>query len=166
MKKILLFLMLIAPVAAFAQKFGHVRSMEIVTILPEYEKAQKDMQAMQTMYEDEMKRTADEMKKKYKEFQEDKDKLSENILARRQQELQELNDKAIQFQQDAQQNLQKKYNELMEPILKKVEEAIKAVGQEGGYVYIFDLNSVNIPWVNSQLSDDVTAKIKKKLGLK
>ena len=28
--------------------------------------------------------------------------------------------------------------DMMEPIYKKIEDAIKAVGQEGGYTYIFD----------------------------
>ena len=40
----------------------------------------------------------------------------------------------MQFQADAQQQLQKAYAEMMEPIYKKIDDAIKAVGQEGGYV--------------------------------
>jgi outer membrane protein len=92
--------------------------------------------------------------------------LPKNIQERRQKELQDLNDKGLQLQQDAQQQLQKSYNEMMEPIYKKVEDAINAVGKEGGYIYIFDLNRTDIPYVNEAASTDVTSAIKAKLGLK
>lgn len=55
---------------------------------------------------------------------------------------------------------------MMEPIYKKFEDALKAVGQEGGYIYIFDLNRTDIPYVNETQSTDVTAAVKTKLGLK
>ena len=71
----------------------------------------------------------------------------------------------MQMQQDAQQDLQKSWMEMLEPIAKKIDDAIKAVGQEGGYVYIFDLNATQIPFVNETLSTDVTGAVKAKLGL-
>ena len=70
------------------------------------------------------------------------------------------------MQQDAQQQLEKSWMEMMEPIAKKIDDAIKAVGQEGGYVYIFDLSQVNIPYVSETLSTDLTSTIKAKLGIK
>lgn len=166
LKKITLLLLLIAPMSLFAQKFGHVKSMEIVTAMPEYTKAQTDIENMRKQYEDEIKRATDELTKKFTEYQQEQANLPKNIQERRQKELQELNEKGMQFQQDAQQQLQKSYAEMMEPIYKKVEDTIKAVGQEGGYVYIFDLNRTDIPFVNESLSTDVTATVKTKLGLK
>ena len=166
LKKIALLLLLIAPMSAFAQKFGHVKFAEILTVMPEYTKAQTDIQAQQKQYEDEMKRASDELTKKFTEYQQEQANLPKNIQERRQKELQELNEKGMQFQADAQQQLQKAYAEMMEPIYKKIDDAIKAVGQEGGYVYIFDLNRTDIPFVNESLSTDVTPAVKGKLGLK
>ena len=166
LKKIALLLLLIAPMSVFAQKFGHVKFAEILTVMPEYTKAQTDIQAQQKQYEDEMKRASDELTKKFTEYQQEQANLPKNIQERRQKELQELNEKGMQFQADAQQQLQKAYAEMMEPIYKKIEDAIKAVGQEGGYVYIFDLNRTDIPFVNESLSTDVTPIVKGKLGLK
>ena len=137
LKKIALLLLLIAPMSVFAQKFGHVKFAEILTVMPEYTKAQTDIQAQQKQYEDEMKRASDELTKKFTEYQQEQANLPKNIQERRQKELQELNEKGMQFQADAQQQLQKAYAEMMEPIYKKIDDAIKAVGQEGGYVYIF-----------------------------
>ena len=166
LKKIALLLLLIAPMSVFAQKFGIVKFAEILTVMPEYTKAQTDIQAQQKQYEDEMKRASDELTKKFTEYQQEQANLPKNIQERRQKELQELNEKGMQFQADAQQQLQKAYAEMMEPIYKKIDDAIKAVGQEGGYVYIFDLNRTDIPFVNESLSTDVTPAVKGKLGLK
>lgn len=166
LKKIALLLLIIAPMSVFAQKFGHVKSMEVITVMPEYTKAQTDIQAQQKQYEDEIKRATDELTKKYTEYQQEQANLPKNIQERRQKELQELQEKGMQFQQDATQQLQKAYTDMMEPIYKKFEDALKAVGQEGGYIYIFDLNRTDIPYVNETQSTDVTAAVKTKLGLK
>ncbi len=168
LKKIVLLLLIAAPMSVFAQKLGHVKSQEIMTVMPEYSKAQTDIQAMQKQYEDEMKRASEEFQKKFEEFQKEQETLPQNIRDRRQKELQDLSDRGQQFQQDASQQLQKKWQELMDPIVKKIDDAIKAVGQEGQYIYIFDLTTqgTNIVFVNESLSNDVTAAVKAKLGLK
>ena len=165
LKKIALILLLIAPMSVFAQKFGHIKSQEILNIMPDYTKAQNEIKAEEKQYMDEIQRASDELNKKYAAFQEEQANLPQNIKDRRMKELQELNEKGMQFQQDAQQQLNQSWMQKLEPIAKKIDDAIKAVGQEGGYVYIFDLNSTNIPYVSQTLSTDVTGAVKAKLGL-
>ena len=165
LKKIALLLMLILPMSVFAQKFGHIKTQEILIAMPEYTKAQTDIQTMQQQYDDEMKRLGEELNKKFAAYQQEQANLPKNIQERRQKELQELNERGMQMQQDAQQQLQQSWMQMLEPIAKKIDEAIKAVGQEGGYVYIFDLNATQIPFVNETLSTDVTGAVKAKLGL-
>ena len=157
--------MLILPMSVFAQKFGHIKTQEILTAMPEYTKAQTDIQTMQQQYDDEMKRLGEELNKKFAAYQQEQANLPKNIQERRQKELQELNERGMQMQQDAQQQLQQSWMQMLEPIAKKIDDAIKAVGQEGGYVYIFDLNATQIPFVNETLSSDVTGAVKAKLGL-
>ena len=165
LKKIALVLLLIAPMSMFAQKFAHFKSMDIIPVMPEYAKAQTDIQAIQKQYEDEIKRASDEFNKKYAEYQQEQKNLPQNIQERRQKELQELSEKGMQFQQDAQQQLQKSYADMMEPIYKKLEDAVKAIGANGGYMYVFDLNRTDIPYINESMSKDVTNDIKTKLGI-
>ena len=157
--------MLILPMSVFAQKFGHIKTQEILIAMPEYTKAQTDIQTMQQQYDDEMKRLGEELNKKFAAYQQEQANLPKNIQERRQKELQELNERGMQMQQDAQQQLQQSWMQMLEPIAKKIDDAIKAVGQEGGYVYIFDLNATQIPFVNETLSTDVTGAVKAKLGL-
>ena len=164
-KKIAFLLLLIAPMSLFAQKFAHFKSMDIIPVMPEYSKAQTDIQKMQKQYEDEIKRASDEFNKKYAEYQQEQKNLPQNIQERRQKELKELSEKGMQFQQDAQQQLQKAYGDMMEPIYKKLEDAVKSVGSTGGYTYIFDLNRTDIPYINEAQSKDVTNDIKTKLGI-
>ena len=151
LKKIALLLLLIAPMSVFAQKFAHFKSMDIIPVMPEYTKAQTDIQALQKQYEDEIKRASDEFNKKFAEYQQEQKTL--------------LSDKGMQFQQDAQQQLQKAYADMMEPIYKKLEDAVKAIGAAGGYTYVFDLNRTDIPYINDTMSKDVTNDIKTKLGI-
>ena len=165
MKKIALLLMLILPMSVFAQKFGHIKTQEILTVMPEYTKAQTDIQTMQKQYDDEIKRLSDEVNKKFAAYQQEQANLPKNIQERRQKELQEMSERGMQMQQDAQQELQRSWLQMLEPIAKKIDDAIKSVGQEGGYVYIFDLNATSIPFVNETLSTDVTGAVKAKLGL-
>ena len=165
LKKIALILMLIAPMSVFAQKFGHIKMQEVVSLMPEYTKAQTDISTMQKQFDDELKRAQDDFTKKYAEYQQDQANLPKNIQERRQKELQELNERGMQMGQDAQQQLQQSWMQMLEPIAKKIDDAIKAVGQEGGYVYIFDLNATQIPFINETYSTDVTSAVKAKLGL-
>ena len=165
LKKIALLLMLILPMSVFAQKFGHIKTQEILTAMPEYTKAQTDIQTMQKQYDDEMKRLSEEIQKKFAAYQQEQANLPKNIQERRQKELQELNERGMQMQQDAQQQLQQNWMQMLEPIAKKIDDAIKSVGQEGGYVYIFDLNATQIPFINETYSTDVTGAVKAKLGI-
>ena len=77
--------------------------------------------------------------------------------------LQDLYQKFQQAQQDNAQAIQKLQNEKLQPIVTKLQNAIKNVGKAGGYVYIMDLSS-GIPYISDTLSKDVTADVKAELN--
>ena len=150
---------------ANAQKFGHVNTQEIIQAMPEYNKAKTDIDALQKQYEADLKSMQDELNKKAEAFDKEQATLPENIKTRRQTELQEMYQKIQQSYQDNQQALQKASSEKMQAITQKVLDAIKTVGQDGGFVLINEINA-GIPYISSTLSTDVTAQVKTKLGLK
>ena len=158
-------ILLLAPMAVMAQKFGHVNTQDIIQAMPEYTKAKTDIDALQKQYEADLKSMQDELTKKSQDYEANEKTLPENIKQRRQQELQEMYQKIQQSYQDNQQALAKASQEKMAAITTKVLDAIKTVGQEGGYVYIMDVDS-GIPFISTTLSTDVTALVKTKLGLK
>ena len=167
LKKItLLAAMFILPLGAMGQaKFAHMNSQEIISVMPEFTKAQADLDDMSKKYQEEMTRTNEEFQKKYQEFLAQRDSLPKNIAERRQKELEDMAQRQEQFQQEAYQAMQKAQQDAMAPIYKKLDEAIQAVGKAEGVVYIFDLARTSIPFVGAQ-SADVTAKVKTQLGIK
>lgn len=165
MKKLLFMLMMLAPAAAFAQKFGHVNAQEIVQAMPEFAKARTEVEALQKQYEADLKSMQDELQKKAEAFEKEQSTLPDNIKQRRETELQEMYQKIQQSYQDNQQALAKAQQEKMQAITTKVLDAIKTVGESGGYVYIMDTAS-GIPFISTTLSKDVTSDVKAKLGLR
>ena len=170
LKKIALVMLLALPMGVFAQnlKFGHINAQEIITVMPEFTKAQNDIQTLEKQLTAELQRTQEEFDKKYQEFQQAiaKDSLPPNIAERRQKELQDMMQRQEQFQQDAQQQMQKAQNDVMAPIYQKLDNAIKAVGAAEGVIYIFDLARTSIPYVNESQSINLTNKVKANLGIK
>ncbi len=165
MKKLLLMLLMFAPLATFAQKFGHVNSQEIMQAMPEFTKAKTEIDALQKQYEADLKSMQDELTKKSQDYEKAKATLPDNIKQRREQEMQDMYQKIQQSYQDNQQALAKASQDKMQVIQTKLVDAIKAVGQAGGYVYIMD-GASGIPYISTTLSTDVTTQVKAKLGLK
>ena len=170
LKKIALVLMLALPMGVFAQnlKFGHINAQEIVSAMPEFAKAQSDIEALDKQLTSELQRTQEELNQKYQEFQQAiaKDSLPANIAERRQKELQDMMQRQEQFQQEAQQQMQKAQADAMAPIYKKLDDAIKAVGAAEGVIYIFDLARTPVAYVNESQSINLTPKVKTQLGIK
>ena len=167
LKKItLLVVMFVLPLGAMAQaKFAHMNSQDVIAVMPDFTKAQADIDALSKQYQKEMETGQAEFQKKYQEFLAQGDSLPRNIAERRQKELQEMAQRQEQFQQEAYQSLQKAQQDSMAPIYAKLDQAIEAVGKSEGVVYIFDLARTPIPFVGAQ-SVDVTAKVKAQLGIK
>lgn len=165
MKKFILMALIALPMSLFAQqKFAHVNSAEIIQALPDYAKAQTDLQTLGKQYEDELKRMQDELQTKSEEYEKNEATLPDAVKQRRQQELQDLYQRFTQYRQTSEQEFAKAQQEKMALISEKVSKAIKEVGAAGGYVYVMDITS-GIPFINETLSKDVTAEVKTKLGL-
>ena len=151
------------PFVAAAQKFGTVDVNTIFSAMPETTTAQTQMTEASKKYEDEFKKLQEEVDKKLQEFQGLAQDTPESIKERRMQEVQELSMKADRFRQTASEDLQRQQQQLMAPIEQKIMDAIKAVGQEGSYTFIFQ---AGLPAYAGSDVTDVTAQVKSKLGLK
>ena len=165
MKRFMIAIMMIAPLSLSAQKFAHFNSADILPNMKEYVTATEEIQAMAKQYEDDMKLMQEELQKKGDEYQKEQANLLENVRQRREQELQDLYQRLQQSYQDNQQALEKARQEKLGAINEKVMAAVKKIGEAGGYVYIVDLNIGAIPFVNTQLSTDISDQIKKEVGI-
>lgn len=159
MKKIIMVLMLMAPMATFAQKFGHVDAQSIMQAMPEFIKARGDLEAQSKEYENDLKAMQDELQRKSETYEKTKSTMNATKQQETETELQQMFAKIQQANQDYQQQLNKMQQEKLAPIMNKVTTAIQNVGKNGGYVYIMDA-SMGIPYISQTLSKDVTADVK------
>ena len=90
--------------------------------------------------------------------------MPDAIRTVKEKELEDLGMRIQDFQQTAQESIQKKKEDLYGPILKKADAAIKEIAKEKGYAYIFDTSGGTVLY--AQESDDVMTLVKTKMGLK
>ena len=162
MKKVILMLMLFAPLAMFAQKFGHVDTQAIIQSLPEFSRANGEIEAVGKQYENELKASQDELQRLAEDY--DKKKSSMNATQQQEQEtkLQEMYTRIQQQAQQNQQEFQKAQQEKLQPIFTKVRQAIETVGKSGGYVYVMEAGSVL--YINDTISKGLTNEVKAQLA--
>ena len=162
MKKLLMMLMLLAPMAAFARKFGHINAQEVMAQMPEFIKARGEVEAAAKQYDNDLKAMQEELQRKAEEYDKTKSTMNETKQKETEQNLMTLQQKIQQAYQDNSQAMQKLQQEKISPITDRLINAIKAVGKAGGYVYIMDVTS-GVPYISETLSKDVTAEVKAEL---
>ena len=84
----------------------------------------------------------------------------------KEQELFDINKRLQEFQQNASQDFQNKQLELFQPIYQKVDKAIKEVGKENGFLYVFDVAKGSLVYFDETKSTNIMPLAKTKLGLK
>jgi len=153
--------------AAQAQKFGYINTSEIFNVMPEKATAENTLKTVSDKYETEFKNLQDAFQKKMPDYEAaDKDASTpQAIKDRHNQELQDDYVKIQNFQQTASQDLQRQQETLLAPITQKLQNAIQAVGAEGGFTFIFDQAAGAIIYTGTN-AEDISAKVKAKLGIK
>ena len=166
-KRLLLAVLIALPFSAFAQKFGVVDLDNVFQAMPESTAAQTQLTEASKKYEDEFAKLRDELDKLYAEFQNlQKDPSTPDaIKERRLSEIQERDQKVQQFRNTASLDLARLQEQLMVPIQQKIGDAVKAVGQEGNYTFIFPNEQGLLLYTGADVQD-VTAAVKTKLGIK
>lgn len=152
---------------AYAQKplkLGHINSAELLQIMPGRDSAQSKFQKEMETLENQLKAMQEELQKKYNDYMEKQSQMSDLIRQTKEQEIRDLGTRIEAYQQNAQQQLQEKEKELLQPIIDRAKQAINDVAKEQGYSYVFD-SSVGA-LLYQQDSDDLFPLVKKKLGLK
>ncbi|MEG0949154.1 MAG: OmpH family outer membrane protein [Bacteroidales bacterium] len=167
-KKLIVAALCMLPFVGFAQtfKFGNINSAEVFELMPERATIQKDMEALNAKYEKELQKMGEEYEKKMSDLIAAKDSLPENIRTRRAQEIGELEQRIQNFRQVAGQDFQQQQNAKLGPVFEKISKAIKEVGTENNFTYIFDLSNSGIVYFSEQSTVDVLPLVKAKLGLK
>jgi outer membrane protein len=153
-----------AAVMGQTYKFGHINVQELLAALPESDSAQKKLQKESDALTKQLESMQVELNNKYQQYLTKRDSLSQLIKETREAEINDLNERIQKFQGTAQQSLQKRRGELLQPIYDKADKAIKDVAKENKFTYIFD-TSIGALVYFSEESIDLMPLVKKKLGI-
>jgi outer membrane protein len=145
-------------------KFGHINSAELIQAMPQTKQADSTLKKFAESLDSQLKTMSIEYQTKLQSYQSKADSMPDAIRQVKEKELYDLQTRIQDFQQTAQESIQKKKEEIYGPILKKAEDAIKTLAKEKSYSYIFDTSVGAV--VFAQESDDVMSMVKAKLGIK
>jgi outer membrane protein len=164
MKMAVLALVLVATAASVqAQQFGYVNSQAILAEMPEVKQAEANLEALQQQLQKRLQASMEQLQADYIEIQR---QVEQGELSPRQQEteaqkLQTRQQELAGEEQGMVQQIQKKREELLNPIYDKVNNAIKEVAKEKGYTFIFDQAVL----LYGEEALDVSADVKAKLDI-
>ena len=129
----------------------------------------KELQTQMEPYQKDLAAQAEtiqvEFNTKYQEYQKNFETMTDAVKQLKEKELTDLQTRSQEFQQMAQQELQKKYSDLMAPIEKKAIDAINEVSKAGGYAVVFDMSAGPIIYFDEASVIDLGPEVKTKLGV-
>ncbi|MEA1896939.1 MAG: OmpH family outer membrane protein [Bacteroidota bacterium] len=166
-KLLILVLILGTSATVFGQKsykFGHINSQELMAVMPERDSAQAVLEGFAKKLEDQLDIMQVEYNNKLQTYLADRDNLTELIKQAKEQELNDMQTRIQGFEQSAQQEMQRKQGELMQPIVDKAQKAIQTVAVEQGFLYIFDIAAGSLIYFSDD-SVDILPMVKESLGI-
>jgi outer membrane protein len=147
-------------------KFAHINSEELIQALPEFDSANVNLENFRKELINALELMSVELNNKSEAYNKEMKNLSEIVKQNKEQELVDMNRRIQEFQNNAQQQLQDKQLELLQPIYTKVDKAIKDVGKENGFMYVFDVAKGSLLYFDETKSTNILALAKAKLGIK
>lgn len=153
--------MSVCCISAQAQKsFGYLSYSQVLHSMNDYTEVQQKIGQMRDEYSKEQDRAEQNFSRQYAEFIDGQKTFSENIMLKRQKELQQLMEQGIQFKQEARKLLKDAEKELMQPLYTKLNEAIAKVGTEKQFDYVLNTDDNAYPFINSEKGEDITEAVK------
>lgn len=148
------------------QKIGHLNSVDVLTVMPEFKQMQDDLQKQKDAYTKVLEGMYQDYDKKQKDLQaKSQDKSTPDVILETMiQELQQLQQRISDFEDKVNNDLQKSQQEKMKPINDKYLKAVKEVAEANGYAYIIDVASGAVAYFPDK-TNDITELVTKKLGV-
>ncbi|MGL4955815.1 MAG: OmpH family outer membrane protein [Bacteroidales bacterium] len=171
MKKLVLLLSIIgANLYANAQetqgfKFGHVNGQELLSMMPERDSAEAKFMAYGKDLEEQIELMQVEYNNKLQTYQQKAKTWSDAIREAKERELQELGQRIQEFQVTAREDLNKQQVGLLRPVIEKAANAVKKVGKDNKFTYIYDISNAAFAYWNTEQSIDITDLVKKELNI-
>jgi len=163
LKKLIILFLIVSPLGVYAQeKLAFINTQEVFTQMPEL----KDVETKLNTKREEIKKVMGdietEFNNKVKEFSESKDEPTEAIVMERDKTLQDIRKRYETYAETSEKEYAELQQQLLSPLQQKLQKAIKDVGDEQGYTYIFEIGA--LPYMSSK-AVDAGKLVKTKLGI-
>lgn len=165
--KTLVVAFLLISFASFAQsndqplKIGYTNVEYILLQLPESKQIESQLKDHSTQLENQLKTKYNEYEGKLQAYEKGAATMDKTIREDKEKELMNLNNSIQEFQRNAQQSLQQKEKSLVDPVIAKIDKAIKDVAKENGYTYVIS----NQALLAGPEDGDISPLVLKKLGV-
>lgn len=168
MKRLLLFIAFLLPLMVSAQKYACVNTEYILSNIPDYARAQTQLDKMAERLQKEVEDKFQEIDRLYKSYQQEAYLLPENLKRKREEEIKAKEVEARELQTryfGPGGDIDKKRAELMKPIQDRVYNTIERIANEKNYAFILDKSgSVTLLYVNAKY--DISDQVLDMLGFK
>lgn len=156
-------LMMTSVVFAAESKVGYVDMQKAIQSTTAGKKAKESLDAEFQKRKGTLDKSKADIEKMGQDLEKKKSVLSEEVLGKKQMELQE---EMMKFQKKVGENqldLQKKEEELLKPILTKMKAVVEKVASEKGYTMVLEAKGQNVLYAqkDADLTDDVVKAFEK-----
>lgn len=158
-------MLMIGNFAQAQTKVGYINFSELVRSLPEFKTVQVQADAYQKQFADQYTQMTQAYQAELKKANDNVKTMTDAQKTAEGATLQDMQKRIQDFQNDAQQKVEAKSDELSKPLVDKAKAAVTDLAKEKGYSYVFD-TSQGSPILVSPEGDDLMAAAKAKLGIK
>jgi outer membrane protein len=152
-----------APASAQGHRVAYLNSQRILQQAPGAEAVRTEIEQEIAKFDAQIQVMSDSMNQMLSEFQQRSTMLTADERTKRQQELQQKQQSFAQRAQQLEQQAAARQNELMQPIMERIERAIEDIRKEGNYAIIFDVATPNPVMVAADTTLDLTIRVIDKL---
>ncbi|RIJ37299.1 OmpH family outer membrane protein [Pontibacter oryzae] len=165
--KLLVVAFFLISFASFAQsndqplKIGYTNVEYILLQMPESKQIESQLKDHSTQLENQLKGKYAEYESKLQAYEKGAATMDKTIREDKEKELMNMNNSIQEFQRTAQMSLQQKEKSLVDPVIAKIDKAIKDVAKESGYTYVIS----NQALLAGPEDGDISPLVLKKLGV-
>jgi len=167
MKKFITVLLVFAAVISVQaqDKIGYISSSAILELMPATKTAQASIQSFGKQKEAQLEDLQNQYKNKVENYQANAATMTAIVRQTHEQEIAQWELKIQEVYKKSQQELAEKERELLNPVIKVVQDAVNEVAAAEGYTYVIDTDAGVGFVIYKDESRDLMSKVKTKLGL-
>ncbi len=145
-------------------QFGYLGYKNVLQNMPEYAAAQQSLNNLREKYDKEAQYNEEKFKKMFADFLDGQKNFPQEIMLKRQKELQVAMEQGVSFRKEAERLLNKAEDEMMQPLIAKLDSALALIGQENGLIFILNTDNKDFPFIHHQAGKDLTDIVKARLA--